>query len=151
MASTTRWLTPRSKRPADYPEELPFLPHRRCLLSRSGPGETQLFSVVWPAVIWPADLSRQPLERRTYPTSPEEILLYRVARSSPLPQEVAVSFRLIREMSGTAGWIDPKYHTPWFEVTEVQLWKGPRLRLVSATSAGVTLQEGHPEREAVGV
>ena len=152
VASTTRWLGPLTSKPTDYPEELPFLPDRGCLLSRSGAGESQLFSVMWPAsTAWPADLLRKAHDSPAYPTSAEQAVVYVAARSSPLPEEVATAFDLIREMSRTAGWVDPRYHWPGITVTEVQFWKGPRLRLIIATSAGVTLQEGQPEREAAGV
>jgi len=46
MASTTRWLSPLASRPADYPRDLPFLSERSCMLSRSGAGESELFSVI---------------------------------------------------------------------------------------------------------
>ncbi len=50
MSSTTRWLRPLVSRPADYPEGLPFLPDHGCMLSRSGAGESVLFSVMWSIV-----------------------------------------------------------------------------------------------------
>ena len=166
MTSTTRWLSPVASRPADYPEELPFLSDRGCLLSKSGAGEAELFSVLWPAsVMWPADLLRQPLEsavgsREAAYYAIDQAAIWRMSRrvaheaSVAQPDEASTVFDLVCERSREAGWSGGKRTnvgsdvawrygggTAWFE-------KGPRVRLVTATAAGVTLQEGLPEREA---
>ena len=183
MASTKRWLSPLAGKPADYPRDLPFLSERSCLLSRSGAGESELFSVIWPASEeWPADcLRQQPRPTRTLPLSvvptleelpsdqPESLkhLTRAAARVAfdrwmswsqtfgPLdrpwipwatwvPDEVSTVFGLVCERSREAGWSwgrNVARDTAWFE-------KGLRVRLVVATAAGVTLQEGLPEREA---
>ncbi len=145
MTSTTRWLSPVASRPADYPAELPFLSDRGCLLSKSGNGESDLFSVMWPAsVTWPGDFLRQP----------RESAVGSFAWHS-LPDEVSTVFDLVCESSCEAGWslgrgscafrgnpaVPLQSGTAYFE-------KGPRVRLVTETSAGVTLQEGHLEWEA---
>ena len=151
MTSTTRWLSPVASRPADYPTELPFLSDRGCLLSRSGNGDSELFSVLWPASgMWPADFLRQPRESavgsfaRHWPWA-----------SGALPDEVSTVFDLVCESSCEAGWslgrgscafrgnpaVALQSGTAYFE-------KGPRVRLVTETAAGVTLQEGLQAQEA---
>ncbi len=150
MTSTTRWLSPVASRPADYPAELPFLSDRGCLLSRSGNGDSELFSVLWPASeMWPADFLRQPRERtdRTFAWPP--------LASGALPDEVSTVFDLVCESSCEAGWSRGKGSGAFRGNPAVALQsgtayfeKGPRGRLVTETAAGVTLQEGCPAQEA---
>ncbi len=173
MASTTRWLSPLANRPADYPRDLPFLSERSCLLSRSGAGESELFSVIWPASEeWPADcLRQQPGPTRTLPLTVFPTLgelrddpsaakaalrsMSWIQTFGPLdrpwipwatwvPDEVSTVFGLVCERSREAGW-------SWGRNVERDTaWfeKGPRVRLIIAAAAGGTLQEGLPEREA---
>ena len=157
MTSTTRWLSPVASRPADYPAELPFLSDRGCLLSRSGNGDSELFSLLWPASqMWPADFLRQPRERAAGSWEAafklgahQTDFGITAADSIAQPDEISRTFHLVCERSREAGWSGRsvggawryQFHSAWFE-------KGPRVRHVTATSAGVTLQEGLPEREA---
>ena len=164
MASTTRWLSQVAGRPVDYPAELPFLCDRGCLLSRSGDGDSELFSVLWPASqMWPADFLRQPREGAAGSREAAFKVIDQTAfsrmqwtyeayeASVAQPDEISRTFHLVCERSREAGWsgrsVGPgeawryQLHPAWFE-------KGSRVRLVTATSAGVALQEGLPEREA---
>ncbi len=139
MTSTPRWLSPVASRPADYPTELPFLSDRGCLLSRSGAGESELFSVMWPAsVTWPGDFLRQPRE-----SAFGSFAWHSPLASGALPDEVSTVFDLVCESSCEAGWSRGKGSgaPAYFE-------KGPRVRLVTETAAGMTLQEGCPAQEA---
>ncbi len=145
MTSTTRWLSPVASRPADYPTELPFLSDRGCLLSRSGDGESELFSVMWPAsVTWPGDFLRQPRESAVGSFA---------WASGALPDEVLSVFDLVCESSCEAGWskgreaVNRTLNVAWRSGT-AYFEKGPRVRLVTLTAAGVTLQEGFPTQEA---
>ena len=145
MTSTTRWLSPVASRPADYPTELPFLSDRGCLLSRSGAGESELFSVMWPAsVTWPGDFLRQPRESAVGSFA---------WASGALPDEVLSVFDLVCESSCEAGWskgreaVNRTLNVAWRSGT-AYFEKGPRVRLVTLTAAGVTLQEGFPTQEA---
>ncbi len=145
MTSTTRWLSPVASRPADYPGELPFLSDRGCLLSRSGAGESELFSVMWPAsVTWPGDFLRQPRESAVGSFA---------WASGALPDEVLSVFDLVCESSCEAGWskgreaVNRTLNVAWRSGT-AYFEKGPRVRLVTLTAAGVTLQEGFPTQEA---
>ena len=148
MTSTTRWLSPVSSRPAEYPEELPFLSDRGCLLSSSGSGESELFSVLWPASMrWPADFLRQPRQSAAGFVDSTRTSLAAFGffqwDSVAAPDEVSTVFDLVCERSCEAGWSSRRGQssTAWFE-------KGPRVRLVTATAAGVTLEEGLPAQEA---
>ncbi len=151
MTSTTRWLSPVASRPADYPTELPFLSDRGCLLSRSGAGESELFSVMWPAsVTWPGDFLHQPRE-----IAVGSFAWHSPLASGALPDEVSTVFDLVCESSCEAGWVRGKGSYAFRGNPAVALQsgtayfeKGPRVRIVTETSAGVTLQEGLPEREA---
>ncbi len=145
MTSTTRWLSPVASRPADYPGELPFLSDRGCLLSRSGAGESELFSVMWPAsVTWPGDFLRQPRESAVGSFA---------WASGALPDEVLSVFDLVCESSCEAGWskgreaVNRRLNVAWRSGT-AYFEKGPRVRLITLTAAGVTLQEGFPTQEA---
>ena len=195
MTATTRWFSPLLRRPADYPEELPFLSNHGCVLSRSGAGESELLSVIWPAsVTWPADFLRQPLERAagsreappmpTMPTLPPGVTLEEFVgqftpeggtqrsrpseewltwaqeaeqthrtwvASSRLPDEVSTVFGLVCERSREAGWNEERVASRSWQDPPCTAWfeKGSRVRLVIATAAGVTLQEGLPGWEAV--
>ena len=160
MTSMTRWVSPLRDRPVDYPEELPFLSDRGCLLSSSGSGESGLYSVIWPAsLMWPADFLRQPHQSEELPNPMSGVLAFQGPSIDPrpdlavlrwlwagrdrLPDDVSAAFALVRESSREAGWSELRGggdRTAWLE-------KGPRLRVVMATAAGVTLQEGLPERE----
>ena len=157
MTSTTRWLSPVASRPADYPGELPFLSDRGCLLSRSGAGESELFSVMWPAsVTWPGDFLRQP--RESAPSTRGSVSLCEpfgsfAWASGALPDEVLSVFDLVCESSCEAGWskgreaVNRTLNVAWRSGT-AYFEKGPRVRLVTLTAAGVTLQEGFPTQEA---
>ncbi len=156
MTSTTRWLSPVASRPADYPAEFPFLSDRGCLLSRSGNGDSELFSLLWPASqMWPADFLRQPRERATgsweaaFKLGAHTDFGITAADSIAQPDEISRTFHLVCERSREAGWSGRsvgaawryQFHSAWFE-------KGSRVRLVTATAAGVTLEEGLPAQEA---
>ena len=153
--------------------ELPFLANRGCLLATSGAGESALFSLQWPASnLWPADMLRDQPGAPANPVAGDQALVRPAASWPPLPdvqafaqrvalageggsarlamklwhlpEEVATVLGRIRMMSLAAGWSEMPgggRGTVWFE-------KGPRLRIVTATDAGVTLQEGLPEQEA---
>ena len=145
MTSTTRWLSPVAGRPADYPAELPFLSDHGCLLSRSGNGDSELFSLLWPASqMWPADFLRQPRESAVGSFA---------WASGALPDEVLSVFDLVCESSCEAGWskgreaVNRTLNVAWRSGT-AYFEKGPRVRLVTATAAGVTLEEGLPAQEA---
>lgn len=158
MDSTTRWMSAVASRPADYPEELPFLPDRGCLLSISGAGASQLFSVMWPASeVWPADLLHQPHNpdpRTAWTRSPDPTravsVLFPQAR---LSDEILADFVRVCESSFEAGWREGRVVFKTLQRLRypgtVWLSKGSRVRLVTSMAAGATLQEGHPAQQAV--
>ena len=178
MAATTRWLSPHETRPDDYPVDLPFLPGRACMVSRSGAGASELFSVMWPAsAARPADLLRRlPGQRSALIAQiPLSGLTSRPALALDELTDRAISewgsadfpklYWLARAWSGEA--IPEEVLTVFSLVLErscgagwtrapgggrstVWLEKGPRFRIVAVMAAGVTLQEGLPELATAG-
>ena len=84
---------------------------------------------------------------------PKEHLLDKAAETAevmsgfPLPDEVSTDFQLVCEMSHEAGWSG---RPDQLGARSAVFEKGQRFRLVVATPAGVTLQQGPAEREAAG-
>ncbi len=95
---------------------------------------------------WPGDFLRQPRESAVGSFA---------SASGALPDEVSTVFDLVCESSCEAGWSRGKGSYAFRGNPAVALQsgtayfeKGPRVRLVTETAAGVTLQEGCPAQEA---